>query len=827
MLFNYLKVGIRNILKYKVFSFINIFGLAAAMSVSMLIILMLADQKRYDQFNTKKDRIYRILSDKPDNRHPYATSPFPLSTALQADYPISDATTHLRMGVGGDATYDPGADRRDPRPSQAGSQPPRTAEMRGFFADNSFFKVFSFELEKGDRANALASPNSIVITSALARQLFGGEDPLGKIIAFADRGLNYFGGTEGNTLKSWGNYTITGVIADNNYKSHLKFDVLMSSSSLQLLAQENKIGDLGNDWSNYFICYTYTLLAPSRNSHDLDAALNNLVSRKYRGLKDFKGFRLSGQELTQITPGPLLGNEPMLGLPMVVYYFLSFLALAIMVSACLNYINLSTARALTRAKEIGIRKVTGAGRKDLVIQFLSESVLTALLAATVAVLILFFLRATMLHLWVNQYLNFELQGAMSVWLIFAGFALFIGLVAGIYPALYLSGFQPILALKNSDSAGVGKLSRRKVLSVFQFVISLFFIISSVLIFHQFRKVLGFKYEFNSGNIVNIDLQGNDYRLLYGEFNAVPGVSGVSGCQYIPVTGRTEGIGLRKANGVRSGTGSGHSNDAGAEYKDLTLLPVDEHFIGNMELKLLAGKNLPPAGASAERFVVVNAAAVNALGYQDPEEILGQSFREKWNDTVIVEVIGVVQDFHVRSAMEEEKIGPMVLQNRSSVFQYANVKIASGDLRVTMTKLEAQWKKIDPIHPFRYQFFNEQLATASQALFDIVSILGFIAFLAASIACLGLLGMATYTTERRKKEVGIRKVLGAKASGIIFLLSREFLKILLIAVSIAVPLSYIVNNLWLRKFPNRVEFGAGAILEGVLILLLPGLLVIGS
>jgi putative ABC transport system permease protein len=810
MLFNYLKVGFRNILKYKIFSFINVFGLAAAMSVCMLIILMLADQKRYDQFNTKKDRIYRILSDKPENRHPYATSPFPLSTALKADYPAIEAATNLRMGIGGDAMYDPQADR-------VNSQPRRTAEVHGFFADTSFFKVFSFELAKGDISSALSSPNSMVITYALARQLFGDEDPVGKTVSFTDRGLNNFGGTESTNATFWGSYTITGVIADKNYTSHLKFDLLVSVSSLPVLVQEKKIGDLSGDWSNYFVCYTYTLLAPGRTRQDLDASLNNLVSRKYADLKDFKGFRLSGQQLTHITPGPLLGNEPMLGLPLVVYYFLSFLALAIMISACLNYINLSTARALTRAKEIGVRKVAGAGRKDLVFQFLGESMLTALLAAVMAVVILFFLRTAMLHLWMNKYLNFELEGGAAVWLIFAGFALFIGFVAGIYPALYLSGFQPILALKNSDSMGFGKLSRRKVLSVFQFVISLFFIITSVLIFSQFKKVLAFKYEFTSKNIMNVDLQGVDYRLFSREFSSVPGVAGISGCEYVPVTGRTEGISLMQ-------TGSRTSKE---DYKTLTLLPVDEHFISNMELRLIAGKNLPSPGGSAERFVVVNAAAVAALGYITPAEILGQTFRNKWNDTAIVEVIGVMQDFHIRSAMEEEKIGPMVLQNQASLLRIANVKIASGDLREIMPKLQARWKALDPVHPFKYQFFDEQLAVTSQAIFDIVSILGFIAFLAATIACLGLLGMATYTTERRMKEVGIRKVLGAKDSGIVFLLSREFLKILLIAIAIAAPLSYIVNNLWLRKFPNRVEFGFGTVMEGVLILLLPGLIVIGS
>ena len=279
MLLHYFKAGIRNILKYKAFSFINIFGLAAAMSVFMLIVLMLADQKSHDQFNVKKDITYRILCDGPDFRHPYATSPFPLSAALISAVPIIETSTHLMMGVGGDAVYNQ-----------------KSVEMRGYFVDNSFFKVFSFELERGNKNNALFFPNSMIITHALAHLLFNDEDPLGKTIAFSDRGLNIMGGGNAPASTPWGNYKITGVIADNHYKSHLQFNVLVSVSSLQALIRNNKIGDLSNNWSDYFRCFTYAVLEPNKDGRDLDAALKNLVSRKYAGVIDFKGFRMMGQK---------------------------------------------------------------------------------------------------------------------------------------------------------------------------------------------------------------------------------------------------------------------------------------------------------------------------------------------------------------------------------------------------------------------------------------------------------------------------------------------------------------------------------------------------
>jgi putative ABC transport system permease protein len=796
MIGNYFRVGIRNMLKHKGFSLINTLGLAMAMSICMLIILMLADEKRYDQFNEGKDRTYRILSDKPEFGSPYATSPVPLAAELRNNYPAIEATSRLMMGVGGDAIYNQ-----------------KSVEMRGFFADTSFFRIFSFVLEKGDRVTALSMPHSVVITSAVAHQLFNDEDPIGKSIEFVDRGLNYLGGENAPVPVKWGNFTVTGVIADKNYKSHLRFDALVSSPSIQALSLEKKIGDPGSNWEDYYKCYTYVLMKPGKSSRELEASLNSVVSHKYAGLKDFAGFKLTGQPLTGITPGILLGNTPTISLPMIAYYFLSLLALIIMISACMNYINLSVARALTRAKEIGIRKVGGALRKDLILQFLSESVLTALFALVLSAVMLLLIRYAFINFWVNQYLDFDLRGNVWVYIVFILFALLIGLAAGLYPALYLSRFQPIKAL-NLKGMRPGKLVMRKVLSVSQFVVSLFFIITSILIFKQFRKFLEFKYEFNTKNIVNVDLQTNDYKKVAAAFNSVSGVSGVSACEYIPGTGRSEGINLSK-------------RDDKEEFKGLMLLQTDENFISNMGLKLIAGRNLPAAGNAADKYIVVNEAAVKEFGYGSSADIVGRLFRVKENDSTTLEVIGVVQNFHVRLLMDDDKIAPLVLQNQPAHFQYVNVKISSPDFRGTIAKLQDSWKSIDAAHPLKYVFFNEQLAATSQGIFDIVSILGYLAFLAVTIACLGMLGMATYTTERRMKEVGIRKVLGAEDRSIVLLLSREFLRILAIAILIAVPLSYFANHMWLRKFPNRVDFGMGTIFSGVLVLLILGLLTIGS
>ncbi len=797
---NYFKVGVRNILKYKMFSFINVFGLAVAMSICMLIILMLSDQHHYDQFHEKKERIYRILSSAENARQPYSTTPFPLANALHGEYPIVEEAVSLTPTIGGDATYQQ-----------------RIADMRGYFTDPSFFNVFSFELEAGDARTALSNPNSMVISTEIAQQLFGNENPLGKTIEFADRQLPFPQEHDGVGAPpvQWGSFTVTGVIDQSKYKSHLAFDVLVSSSSMQVLFANKKISDDRNNWEWFFRTYTYVLLKEDKSEQELQASLDDLVLKKYAAIKaeQVKGFNLHPQQLGDVQLG-LAGNDTNNRMPMIGYYFLIILASVIMITACLNYTNLSVARALTRAKEIGVRKVTGAQRKSLVVQFLSESIITSLLSLLMAIALLTFIKPAFKGLWVNQYLNFELESSLFVYLLFTGFALVIGIVAGIYPALHLSGYQPIKALKNLNNAQPGKLGLRKVLSVSQFVISLFFITTSILVFNQFRHFMEFDYGFTSKNIVNIELQGMDYQKLGNELSAVPGVTTISASDIIPATGRSNGFQMKKPDGKEE------------DYVSASIILADENFTNNLDLKILAGRNLPVVTDSLNRFILVNEEAVRKLGYASPAEIIGQSFESKWNKQP-VEVIGVVEDFKYKLLINQHEIEPLVLRNEPDHFQYLNVKVASNDLMSTVNQLEAKWKKMDPIHPFKYAFFDEQLAATHQGIFDLVSILGFIAFLAIVIACLGLLGMAIYTAERRTKEVGIRKVMGAENRSIALLLSKEFIRMLIISIVIGAPFSYFVNNFWLQYFPNRVEFGLGTVLSGVVVLLMLGLLTIGS
>ena len=787
---NYFKVGVRNILKYKVFSFINVFGLAVAMSVCMLIILMLADQKSYDRFHEKKDRVYRILLQPKKSKLgiPYATGPFPMAASLKTDYPIIEEATHLAQRFGGDIEYEQ-----------------KFAEVKGYFTDATFFRIFSYELERGDRHTALEGTNSMVVTHEVAHQLFGDQNPIGKSVNFTDGGIGVT--DEGTALVDWGTYTINGVLAKTAYKTHLQFDVLISSPSLDMLHKENKIDNLSGNWIDNQ-CYTYVLLQEKANENGLKTALDHLNSIQFDNNENLKGSKLIPQALTKITPGPLfgVGNAPSTSLPTLVYYILSGLALVVMISACLNYTNLSVARTLTRTREIGIRKVNGAKRRDLIFQFMSESMITALLSLAVASVLLLFVKLGFKGLWLNKYLGFDLDANIYVYLIFLGFALVVGLIAGIFPALRLSKYRPAKVLGSQNGTGVSRSRLRKVLTVTQFVISLLFIVTSVVIYNQFGYIMNFDYGFNAKNVVNINLQGNDFYLVKNKFGSIPGISGISGCAYLPATGRNDNTSL-KMPGVE-------------EAQKAIDLRVDENFLDLLEINLIAGRNLSSADIGNISWILVNEETARVFGYDHPTDIVGASFDGG------LKVVGVFQDLTFHPPSSGRHTGPIILRNEPGRFKFVSLKIESEYKAAVIARLQKEWKTIDPAHPLKYNFYDDELAGTNQGFSDVVSIIGFIAFLAITISCLGLLGIAVYITERRTKEVGIRKVMGAGNFKLVFLLSKEFLIMLGISILIAAPLSHFLNSLWLNFLANRVAFGFGTVFLASMFLLILGLLTIG-
>ncbi len=797
MLKNYLTVSWRNLMRFKLFSFINVFGLALGMSLCLLLILMIGDQNRYEQFNTKKDRIYRVITNAPGGKQPYATTPFPLGNFLASNYPTIEKTVTLLPGVGGDV-----------------ASTDRTREMRGYLTGPSFFEVFDFQLELGNAQAALVAPRSIVITKELANYLFAAENPIGKVVQFSDRKLSFPIRTDGNDQApvSWGAFTVTGVIDQAKYKSHLQFDVLMSAATLPILRSSQLVDDLENNWEWYFKTYTFALLKPDKTIDDLSFALTDAVTRNESAIRaDYaKGLTFGIQPLSEIQLG-LIGNDTNNRLPIQGYWFLGFLAVIIIVSAVVNYTNLSIARALTRAKEIGIRKVTGAARRSLIFQFLCESIVVSLLALFFATGILLMIRPAFKGLWVNRYLNFELPLEPSVMGWFVFFAIGIGVVAGLFPAWRMSGYQPIAALKKVESTGSSRGRMRKALSVVQFAFSLLFITTSILVFNQFKHYMSFDYGIATENVVNVDLQGVDYQKLATAFQGVAGVVSVSASDLIPAAGRTNGIEVKLTPTSEPVKG--------------WVIHASENFVENLGLTLVAGSTVQPSQDSLTTRILVNEALIRQLGIDNPASAVGVALEGGQNHTWVIH--GVVKDFRHQLPINTNDIGPLVIFNRPSQFKFLNVRVAANGGAPLIAELQEKWKLVDPTHVMKYEYYDRELASTHEAISDLVTILGTIAFMAVVIACLGLLGMATYMTERRRKEVGIRKAMGAANWGIALLLSKGFIQMMVVAIVIGAPMSYFLNNFWLQYLPNRVEFGPTTVLIAVVLLIIPGFITVSS
>ena len=794
---NYFKVGIRNILKYKTFSFINIFGLAVAMAVSLLIILMLADQHQYDQFHTKKDRIYRVHTKIEGSGLANASSPSPLASTMKEGYSLVESATNLVPGIGGDAVF---------------SQD-KFAEVRGFFADPDFFEVFDFELKEGNKS-ALSQPNSMVITSEVAYKLFNTQQAVGKTINFQDRSLGLMkidiGTGKEELAEDWGDFKITAVIDMDKYKSHIDFDMLVSESTLPRLYLEEKMNDRSESWENYSVGYSYLLVKEGISQAQLQGALDQLAEAKYSEIPRLEGMQLLSRNLNDITPGKFVGNPITLRLPIEIYYVLIGLALVVIFSACLNYTNLSIARVLTRAKEIGVRKVNGARRGSLVFQFLIESVLTSFLALMMANLILLILRPTLRSLWVSDILSFDLTTNFMVFVSFIGLALVIGLIAGVYPALVLSGFAPLKALKNLNAERPGKIGLRKALNITQFAFSLFFIITALLISRQFNHIMDFEYGFDTENVINIPIQGNDYQILQNEFTSVPGVVGTSMCEFVPALLHTNGASI--SNEVTD------EDLFNAEH-----ISIDHNFVDNMGLEIIAGDNLTKNQAGGN-VILINEMTVDRLGFETPQNAVGKIVYLGGQRAMTVQ--GVIKDIKFQNPIMGEGDLPLILRNQPELFSFVNVRYDVKDQDV-LKRLEAKWESIDQTHPFKSYIYDEQLDRSTKWFGDLVAIIGFIAILAVIISCLGLLGMVVYTSERRKKEIGLRKVFGANGTQLSLALGKSFLIVLASAIAIGGPLSYLANNLWLESLPNRVEFGFDIVLISSLVLFSIGLITISS
>jgi putative ABC transport system permease protein len=796
MIRNYFKIAWRNLLKNRVFSLINVIGLAVSMSVCLLILAIIADQKSYDQFHSNKDRVYRILSTGKNNNdmNDMASTAIPLSEELRKNFTGIESSATLVTDIGGDIFYKE-----------------KIASGGGYFADENLFKILDFKLLEGDPKTALSNPKSLVISQELASQLFFNENPVGKTVTFKDTDLSPTGVNNGNRETDYGLFTITGVLKPVEGKTHLPFKILASMSSINALVKDSVLNIAQNDWNSIWANYSYVLLQKGKTEADLQQILDK-ISDKYYPKGDFNQYGLKAQALTKITPSDPIGNETHISIPIIVLLVLGVLCLIVMLSACLNYTNLSVARSLTRAKEVGIRKVSGATRRQIFGQFIAESVLISMVSLVFSIFLLFFLQSVFSGLVVNKYLHITFEHTVPLYLAFFGFSLGVGLIAGILPSLYISAFNPIQILKNFSGTKMFKrLTLRKALLVMQFSVSLIFIISTTLIYLQTDHIFNFDYGFNKDNVINVTLYKQDnYKRFAQEISTNKNIVAVSACAYSPASGTQNTTIIKKTGNLK--------DSLRVNYFDIDAKSVDV-----WDLKLLAGKNLPEIPSqTGESYILVNEKLVDKFKFGSASQAIGQKILVDGNN---VEIVGVVKDFQFLNVMRA--IEPLMLRNRQSQLNFASIRVTGTNQQETVKFLEETWKKVNPTTKFQYAFLDQELLLVHTMFSNIANVLGFIAFLAVFISCLGLLGMATYTAETRRKEMGIRKVLGSGVFQIILLLSKNYVYMIGIAVFIATPLAYFINNLWLDFFVSRVSIGPAVLLLGIFILLTISLLTVLS
>lgn len=778
----------RNVIRNNLFSAVNIVGLAISMSVGLLLIGFVLDLHSYDRFNEKGDRIYRITNVATFNNE--QSGKF-ASTSVKTGKLIRDRVTGIE---------DVAIVRNDfMQDAYVGDN---VFPIKGFWAEPSLLRIFTFPMLEGNPETALRDPYSIVLTETTAKKLFGNESALGKAIKFDTR-----------------DYQVTGVMRDVPFFSHITFEALVSFSTAE---QTNK-GDTDFEaWTSMWLNHVYLLLPENANMASIQAQLNAIANEENLGEENAK-ILLELLPLYEIVVGETLKRS--MGpqgphVPPVVLWVVAGLALVVILSACFNYTNLSIARAMHRVKEVGLRKAIGAGRNQVRQQFLAEAVTISLAALFLSCFMFLVLRPQLINMAPEMQRTVKLDLTPSMVAAFIVFSIAVGVVAGLMPALFFSRVSSISALKNvSPVKSPKRVAFRRALVVVQYTVTLIFITATAIGYVQYRNILAFDLGFNTENILNINMQGNTPDALLKELSEMPEVTALSRSLIVTSIGNAWG---------------GYMKYKDARDSALVLTNhVDENYLPLHEHKLVAGGNFiaRPTSAEAVTEVIVNQQALKRLniGTNDPEKAIGEeitfnSFKIRGRKMTIV---GVIQDFHYGKV--DNLIEPVAFMfwtpgDRAIV----NAKIQSPDMVATLARIESAWKKIDRVHPFQAEFYDRAIEDAYSEFSAMIKIIGFLSFLAISIASMGLFGMVVFTTETRLKEISIRKVLGATSGSLMFLLSRGFVALLALSALIALPLTYLFfERMVLIKFPYHESIGAGEMFGGLLAVFAIALVMIGS
>lgn len=790
---NYLKVAVRSLRRQLFYSGVNVGGLAVGVAAAVLIVLFIEDELTFDRMHENHDRIARIVETKTESDGTEQSSVHtmgPLGPAMEQNLP--DVTNSLRLvsrwGIGRQTV-------------QFGDN--RFYEGDYLLAEADFFEFFDFPMLRGNPATALVDPQSVVLTESAARKYYGDVDPVGKLLS----------------LERMGDFTVTGLIEDPPMNSHLDFSMLLSFSTIMEI-------DGWRDWaanweSSTFI--TYVMLeegvSAAAAADKVPALLAEHLDEEARSTR-----RVTVQPLSDIhfESGWIDFDRNRAGSDRTVVLMFGAIALFILLIASINYTNMATAASLGRRREVGLRKTVGAERGQLVRQFLSESVLTAFVALIAGVTVAW-LALPVFNDIAGKALT--LSPLENPWIlpVVGTLVLLVGVLAGSYPAFVLSAFDPASVLKGGDGRTTSSARIRKGLVVVQFALSMALIVSSLVVYRQLDYIQDRQLGFNEDGLVVVDINDGRVRANFEsvkeEFARNANVNAVSVSSGVPGDWKNiTQIDVRPYSG------------GGDEFSTAYFFAADEDFVRTYELELLGGRNFSGESGADSLSVLLNETAARDLGVDvgDRVTVPGSSlFGSLSDETFEPTVIGIVSDFHVRSL--RERIDPVVIGFRASPAEsidYFTIRLSGSDLPATIAHLTSVGGEFDPDHPFEYNFLDERLQDFYEAEIRQGRIFSLATGLAVLIACLGLFGLAAFTTSRRTKEIGIRKVLGATVPEIVVLLSREIVLLVAVAFVIAMPAAWWVMDDWLDRFAYRIDVGAGVLLTAGALALAFGLLTVG-
>lgn len=774
---NYLKVAIRSLLKRKAFALINILGLATGMAVCLLIVLFIRSELGYDYFHKNGDRIYRAVLDRkyPERVSSYSIIPVSIGPAMQKEFPEVEVATGLQDFAGNAGVFFKVGDRA-------------FEEKHVLIADSNFFRVFTANLLEGDTATALAKPDRAVINESTARRYFGS----------ASKAMGRSFETELHQR-----FTVSGVCKDWPAASHLDFDILVSFGTFPFARQANYTG---------FSTWTYLLLHKGASPAALEAKFPYIVEKYVSGdiARNFgmsytafvaagNGYHYYLQPLQKIHLISDLESEAKPNGSMRAVYIFGVIAVFILGIACINFINLSTARSMERAKEVGIRKTFGSEKKSLVFQFLTESILVSLLSIMLALCLIGLLLPLFNKMSDKDLSVLPFFQPLTLLLLLA-FGGVVGLAAGLYPAFVLSSFKPIKVLKGKFKSTKYGTALRNGLVVFQFAISVILIICTIIVNRQMGYMLGDKLGFKKEHVIEIqrsDLLNGNTRAFRNELVGIAGVEKVSGTSTMPGDQGFFGVTWQPVGSRESMTGRG--------------IIVDDQFAATLGLEMKEGRFFSKSFPTDSLAVVLNERAVAALGLKEP--VVGtrmtttdENLNPRPADSpYIYTVVGVVKDFHFQTL--HQAIAPLIFTSSArfnDVAGITSVRIKGDDFATAIKAIQRSWYNFVKDRPFHYTFLDQALADQYKAEQTIQQVFTVFSVLAIFIACIGLLGLAAYATQQRIREISIRKVLGATEGNIIGMLSKDFLGLVTISALVAFPLAWLGMHSWLQSFAYRVD-----------------------